>query len=302
MYFLAAGSLGTWLDTTFSGFDMAVFSFFGNMQNDILTAVAKVFTTMGSVPYVVLFAVLGLILCCFRRTRKCGLAIVFAIAIGTLLTNVLIKPMVLRIRPYNTLQNIADYFKWYTGAGLLSESDYCFPSGHTTGAVEIAVVLCMCHASCKKKGVAWIFPVGAFLVGCSRVYLMVHYATDVIAGIIVGVIAGILGYFIGKGLAHLINRSEFGKKHDIARSHREKTGRKFTGANGALLITAAWLLIFLISFMLLLRDSNPNALRCAYDEDYKCYNQAKTSSKYPAIDGEYYCKIHWNELSGQQKE
>ena len=300
MYFLAAGSLGAWLDTTFSGFDMAVFTFFGNLHNDILTTIARAFTTMGSVPYVIMFGILGLVLCFFRRTRKCGMALIFAIIIGTVITNLVMKPMALRIRPYNTLQSIEQYFNWYIDAGLPMESDYSFPSGHTTAAVEIAMVLCMCHVSCRRKGVAWIFPVGAFLVACSRIYLMVHYATDVIAAIIVGVVSGILGYFIAKGITAFIERA--GGGYDLARAIKKKNGRKFTGANGALCITAAWLLIFLISFMISLKENNPNALRCAYDGDYKCYNEAKTSSKYPAIDGKNYCKIHYKELIEKQAE
>ena len=43
-------------------------------------------------------------------------------------------------------------------------------------------------------------------MGLSRIYLMVHYTTDVIAGLIVGGIAGIIGYFIVKLIYNLVNK------------------------------------------------------------------------------------------------
>ncbi|MDO4529773.1 MAG: phosphatase PAP2 family protein, partial [Lachnospiraceae bacterium] len=172
---LLAGSIGDQLNAAFYNLDMAVFHFFGGLQGGFLTTLAKIFTAMGSTKYVALFALMGLVMCFFKRTRKVGFAIVFAVIIGTLITNIIVKPAVLRIRPYNTLQGDAQYWAWYIGAGQLCESDYSFPSGHTTGAFELATVLFLCHFTEKKKGVAWIFPVVAILTGASRIYLMVHY-------------------------------------------------------------------------------------------------------------------------------
>jgi undecaprenyl-diphosphatase len=62
------------------------------------------------------------------------------------------------------------------------ESDRSFLSGHTTAAFEIATVLFL---SLRKK-YSWVFLVMAFLIGCTRIYLMVHYPSDVLGGIIVG--------------------------------------------------------------------------------------------------------------------
>jgi len=217
MNLLLAGTIGELLDKIFAGFDMAVFSFFGNIQCGFLTAIAKIFTAMGSTKYVAMIGVLALVLCFFRRTRKVGLALVFAIIIGTLITNIVVKPMFLRVRPYNTLQNIPEYWRWYLGAGSLCESDYCFPSGHTTGAFEIATVLCLMYATTKKKKIAWIFPVIALLTAASRVYLMVHYVTDVLAGFIVGTFAGIMGFLISRAICKALKRRPIDKKVDLAK-------------------------------------------------------------------------------------
>ena len=298
-FLLTTATVGGMLDLSFNGFDMAVFRFFGSIQNDVLTVIAKIFTAMGETKYGIMLAILGLILILFKRTRKYGLGIVIAIIIGTLLTNIVIKPMVLRIRPYNTLQDITEYFGWYTNAGLLAESDYSFPSGHTTIAVEVAMVLCLLFRSDNKKKIAWIFPVAAFLTACSRVYLMVHYATDVLAGILIGVIAGLLGYFISMAITRKCSSAFFWHRLDLERLFTKKSHKLISKGTAAVCCIIAWLIIFAVSFISVMHAGG-DSQRCAYDGDYKCYNEAQTGKKYPAIDGKYYCKIHWKELTESQ--
>ena len=117
-------TIGDNIDKAFYAFDLWVFRFFGSMQCGFLTGVAKFFTAFGDENFTIPIVVLSVVLCFFKRTRKYGFSILFAVIIGTLITNVIAKPMVLRIRPYNTLQQNADYWSWYIGAGALSESDY----------------------------------------------------------------------------------------------------------------------------------------------------------------------------------
>ena len=292
---LTTAAIGSSLDISFFDFDMSIFRFFGSIQNDILTVIAKIFTAMGETKYGIMIGIFGLILFLFKRTRKYGMAILFAIIIGTFLTNILIKPIVLRIRPYNTLQSIAEYFGWYTNAGLLAESDFSFPSGHTTIATELGVVLCLLFASEGKKRIAWIFPVVSFLVGCSRVYLMVHYATDVLAGFIVGIIAGILGYLISKWITARWSGSFSWHRFDLERIWRKITHRAIPTAAAVCCCVILWLIIFGISFVSVLHAGG-EAERCAYDGDYTCYNESKDEY---CIDGEYYCKIHYKELTDE---
>lgn len=296
---LLAGSIGDQLNAAFYGLDMAVFHFFGSMQNGFFTALAKIFTALGSTKYIALIAVMGLVMCFFKRTRKVGFALVFAVIIGTLITNIIVKPAVLRIRPYNTLQGNAQYWAWYLGAGQLCESDYSFPSGHTTGAFEIATVLFLCHFTEKKKGVAWIFPVVALLTAASRVYLMVHYVTDVMAGMIVGIIAGILGYLISRALTKFVQKRRIDDIVNLERLFKNGISRGLA----TVIIAVAWLLIFAFSYLTSINDGGPETLRCAYNREYDCQNEAQENSKkYPAINGEYYCKIHWKQLNEQFEE
>ena len=60
----------------------------------------------------------------------------------------------------------------------------------------------------SNKKIKWIFPVYSVLIGCSRLYLMVHYPTDVIGGVICGMTAGILAYFIVKAVLKMLEKSD----------------------------------------------------------------------------------------------
>ncbi|MGI6072435.1 MAG: phosphatase PAP2 family protein [Lachnospiraceae bacterium] len=290
---LGGATLGAWLDTFFAGFDYAVLQFFGGLHSDFLTLLAKIVTSLGSTIYIVLFAMMGLVMCFFRRTRKLGFGIIFAALIGLLVVNIFLKPFALRVRPYNTLQDDAAYWSWYVSAGMLSESDYCFPSGHTSSATEIAVVLFLCHITSKRKaarGWAIIFPIGAILVGASRIYLMIHYPSDVLGGFITGIFAGVLGYLLACLVVKLFKRDSSAEAQNAL--------KKPLRIGAVIMIFLAWIIMFSVSFAMLQKTGGEDAVRCAYDGDYNCQNEAKVDDeKYPAIDGKYYCKIHWRELN-----
>lgn len=289
-------SLGADVDKLFYGFDMAVFKFFGALQNDFMTYVAKFFTSFGDEAFIIPIVVLGIALCFFKKTRKFGFAIVFSIIIGTLITNVIAKPMFMRIRPYNTLQGDAAYWQWYTAAGMLSESDYSFPSGHTTGATEIAMAVFFCFMSRKKK-IAWVFPAIALCTAGSRIYLMVHYPSDVLGGLIVGFVSAVCGYFLMKAVMLLFKKNNADDKLDAARLFKKLApdARKKLGAAA---ITIAVVAIFLNSFIPVLSEGGEQV--CAYEGEYSCKNAARVDDEdYPPIDGKEYCKIHWKQLMGQ---
>lgn len=131
------------------------------------------------------------LLLCFRKTRRTGFTMAVAILLGTLLCNVIIKPAVARVRPYyNT-----DYDPLRT-AGQIGEliklpADWSFPSGHTAVTVETAAAVFSRH---KKSGIAAL--AAAALVAFSRLYLYVHYFTDVLCGAIIGADCAVAAYFI----------------------------------------------------------------------------------------------------------
>ena len=292
-------TLGQSIDKAFYNFDYAIFSFFGSIQNGFLTVIAKFFTSFGDEAFVIPMAILALVLALFKKTRKYGFALLFAIIIGTLVTNIVVKPMALRVRPYNTLQSDAAYWGWYVGAGRLSESDYSFPSGHTTAAFEMATAMFLVFRSEGKKKISWLFPVLAVLTMCSRVYLMVHYATDVLCGLIVGVCAGVIGYFIMKLCMMLIDKVKPFTLIDKIDFGEIKFLNWTSGKAGALAVCVIVCGLFLVSFIPGLTEGGDDVQRCAYVEEYDCQNEARVGEeKYPAIDGKEYCKIHWKQLMG----
>ena len=130
----------------------------------------------------IIWIVLSIVLLLIPKTRKSGAVMVVALVVDVLLCNIVLKNLVARTRPYDV----------NTGVHLLVAKlhDYSFPSGHT--AASFASVTALYLAGEKKL---WKFAlVLACLIAISRLYLYVHYQTDVLGGILFGVISGYLGY------------------------------------------------------------------------------------------------------------
>lgn len=130
----------------------------------------------------------GLALLFFKKTRRAGIVMLAALAVGGLLCNVWLKPFIARPRPFEGLEEIALL--------IAPPSGYSFPSGHTTSAFEFAFGLSLLGK--RWAVVGYIF---AVLMGFSRLYLYVHFPTDVLAGAVVGSIASLIAYGLFRLLA-----------------------------------------------------------------------------------------------------
>ena len=136
------------------------------------------------------------------KTRKTGLGMAFAMMIGLLVCNVTLKPLVGRIRPYDLQAELGITIQ------LLGERmhDFSFPSGHTIASFEAAVVMLK---NSKKLGIPAM--ILAVLITFSRLYLYVHYPTDVIASIILGTLFALIGNALAGLIAPKLGAGKKGK-------------------------------------------------------------------------------------------
>lgn len=130
-----------------------------------------------------IFILAGIIMLCFSRTRKTGIIFLSALTVDFIISNLLIKNLVMRVRPYEVIENLAIL--------TAPPHGYSFPSAHTSAAFACITTLYFT----EKK----LFPytlIFAVLMGLSRIYVGVHYPSDVFCGAVVGMITAYLVYMI----------------------------------------------------------------------------------------------------------
>lgn len=152
------------------------------IHHPFLDTIMVFITRLGDMGLV--WILLAIILFLFPKTRKVGIILGIALCINFILCNGLLKHTFARTRPCDINRSVSL---------LISRpDDFSFPSGHTSASFAAVTVLYMSN---KKK----LFKI-SFIIACfiafSRMYLYVHYPSDIIGGIIVGVISGYLGHFI----------------------------------------------------------------------------------------------------------
>ncbi len=180
--------MAIWLNQTFFEFDKWFFEFFHALAKscgNFLTPFFKFITFFGDKGLAMI--ILGVILLLFSKTRKSGLTVLLAIIFGSIVTNLILKDTVARVRPYNESEIYREFFEF---VNYKKFSSYSFPSGHATVTATTMTALFLSN----NKKWSWLCLVFAFLMGLSRIYLTVHYASDVLGGLLVGGLAGTLAY------------------------------------------------------------------------------------------------------------
>jgi undecaprenyl-diphosphatase len=131
-----------------------------------------------------IWILLALVLLLRKDTRRYGLGVAVALVLDLVLCNLLLKPLVARPRPF-TLREVTLLVK--------APGDWSFPSGHTAASFAAAGALCFGKSKLGAPAV-----VLATLISLTRLYLYVHYPSDVVAGVAVGLLCGFLGTFFAR--------------------------------------------------------------------------------------------------------
>lgn len=126
-----------------------------------------------------IWLILGALLVMFRRTRRCGISEVLAITGGFVICNMMLKNLIQRSRPC-WLEPLSDML-------IAMPADYSFPSGHSMSSFAAAAVIFQYN---RRAGAAALAFAG--LIALSRMYLYVHFPTDVLCGALLGIFMGII--------------------------------------------------------------------------------------------------------------
>ena len=175
------------LDSLAVSFDLPILDWIAaNLWCPILDTVMPIITMFGDGG--IFWIAISVILMLTKKHRRTGFGMAFALIMGLLVCNIILKPGVARIRPYDfQLKYFAKEITLIAG-GM---HDFSFPSGHTIASFEACTALMLGN---KKFGIP--ATILAILVAFSRLYLYLHYPTDVIASIILGTLFGIIGYWL----------------------------------------------------------------------------------------------------------
>ena len=139
----------------------------------------------------IFWIILGVSALAFKRTRSVGIAMLLALIINHVATNMVLKDIFQRPRPFVTFSEIIPLID--------KPGSFSFPSGHTSTSFAAAFAVLFME---KKRRYAIPAMIIAAMIGFSRMYVGVHYPTDVLGGIIVGFLSAVVAYY----LVQMINR------------------------------------------------------------------------------------------------
>ena len=167
------------------------------LRSDFLDPIVKFITHSGDHGY--LWIGLLLVLFCIPKTRKAAILGAFTLILTFVVTNLCLKPMIGRTRPYEVIEGLTRIIE--------KQSDRSFPSGHTANSMAVGVSLWLTSRRYEllgdkklyfPKSAGWAVLIWSILVGLSRLYVGVHYPTDVLGGAIIAIVNACLVFGIYK--------------------------------------------------------------------------------------------------------
>ena len=170
-----------------NNFEIGILEFIqSHMSCAFLNAVMPVITSLADAG--IFWIIVAVAMLFFKKTRKMGLTMGVALILGLIVGNGILKPIIDRTRPY-------DFYKEMTGLEynlLIGKlDDGSFPSGHTLASFEAAGAMLFRDRRFGLPALAL-----AVVIAFSRLYLFVHYPSDVLAGIILGLLFAFASYLL----------------------------------------------------------------------------------------------------------
>ncbi len=147
------------------------------MTSPIMDKIMVGITTLGNSGMI--WIALALLMLCNKKYRKTGIVLAIGLIGSLVIGNIILKPLFHRLRPFQIKGGIELL--------IMAPHDYSFPSGHTLASSICATILLIRE---RKIGIAAL--ILAILIAFSRLYLYVHFPTDVLGGAVIGAIIGIL--------------------------------------------------------------------------------------------------------------
>ena len=170
-----------------------------NLRSPLLTGIFTFITRLGDGGFI--WILLTLLLLVPKKTRKVALSMAAALICSLVITNLLLKNSVARVRPYEVVEGLRIL--------IAPPQDWSFPSGHTSASLAAGVV--MLRMLPRQIGVPGF--ILAILISLSRLYVGVHYPTDVLGGAAIGVACALLGEMCIKWAGEKIRQRKKGDGH-----------------------------------------------------------------------------------------
>lgn len=170
--------------------ELQILHWFQTLHSGILDPIMVCITKLGDKG--LFWILLAVVLMCTKKYRRAGATMMLALIFSVIFCNGLMKNLVARPRPF-----------WVDSTFNLlvkAPTDYSFPSGHTSASFAAALGLFMWH---KREGIGAI--ILAALIALSRLYLTVHYPTDVLVSLILGSLYGIIAFLV---IRYICKRSD----------------------------------------------------------------------------------------------
>ena len=172
-----------------TGMELKILDWLQTIRTPIGDALMCFITSLGNVGAI--WIVLAVVLIAIPKTRKSGIIVAAALIIDAALCSGILKNVFCRIRPFdvNTAVQVL----------ITKPRDFSFPSGHTSASFAAATALYLA----KERKLFATTLVLACLIAFSRMYLYVHYPTDVLGGILLGTVCAVTVFLLLRRNGHV---------------------------------------------------------------------------------------------------